>query len=125
MARSVKSRLLLDAAVGAGGALLGGGLCYAAWLALFLLGRRLDSSPVELVLWFAAPLATGLGCAAGAWAAARLRHGVLPVTKLLPWTIAGCVVGALAVYWYGPMLIAFTMLAGGAAAVAARELTAS
>jgi hypothetical protein len=117
-------RRLLDAAVRVGGALLGGGIFYSAWLALFLLVRRSESLLIQPILWFSAPLATGFGSAAGAWAGACLRHTALPFKRVLPWTIAGCVVGALAVYWYGPMLIAFTMLACGTAAVAVREMVA-
>ena len=117
-------RRLRDAAVRAVAALLGGGVFYAAWLALFLVVHRLDSPLVQLVLWVSAPLATGFGCAVGAWAGARLRHGSLSIGLVWPWSVAGCIVGALAVFWYGPMLIVFTMLAGGAAAVAAREIIA-
>ena len=88
------------------------------------MGFKLDNFLITRALWVAAPIVTGAGCAVGAWVGARLRHTALPISLVLPWAIAGCVVGALAVYWYGPMLVVFTLLAGGTIAVALRELVA-
>ena len=118
-------RRLLDAAVRAGGAFLGGGAIYAAWLALFLALTKLDNFLIARLLWVAAPIATGVGCAVGAWAGAHLRHTELSIWDVWPWSVTGCVIGALTVFWYGPMLIVFTMLAGGTVAVALREVASS
>ncbi len=118
-------RRLLDATIRASGALLGGGVFHAGWLALFLLGTKLDNFLIIRAIWIAAPVVTGTGCAVGASCGARLRHTMLPIRRVVPWTIAGCFIGALAVYWYGPMLIVFAMLGGGTAAVALRELVSS
>jgi len=42
--------------------------------------------------------------------------------QLALWPILGCVLGAVGVYWYGPMLIVFSMLASGTASIFLREL---
>ena len=38
------------------------------------------------------------------------------------WTLIGCTVGALAIVWFGPMLIVFGMFAAGTASVVLKEV---
>jgi len=42
--------------------------------------------------------------------------------RIFVWPLFGCALGAIAVYWYGPMLIVFSMLAAEAASIVLREV---
>jgi hypothetical protein len=39
------------------------------------------------------------------------------------WPLVGCAIGAGVVYWFGPMLVVFGMLAAGTASVVLREVS--
>jgi hypothetical protein len=105
--------------------LLCGGAAYALWLAAFLLVGQPDSLLGRGILWPLAPVVTAVGFAAGSAIVERLAGtGRTAFVRLYLWPLAGCVLGALVVYWFGPMLIVFGMLALGAASVLARELVA-
>ena len=101
--------------------LCGGGF-YSAWLAAFLLVGRFEGSVLEAVFWLLAPVVTAVGHAVGVTLFERLAgeagEGFL---RILVWPLIGCAVGAGAVYWFGPMLIVFGMLAAGTVGVALRE----
>jgi hypothetical protein len=100
---------------------LGGGAFYVAWMAVFLMAQ-VNHSALNAVLWLMAPVATGTGFALGVVAIERLRsRGATPFWRILVWPLAGCALGAGAVYWLGPMLIVFGMLAAGAASITLRE----
>ena len=99
------------------------GLFYLAWLAVFL-GLFKDSGiPVKAVLWTVAPLITATGFALGLAVAKRWTHvpqeGFL---RTLIWPLVGCVLGAVVVVWFGPMLIVFGMFLVGTGSVALREV---
>lgn len=103
--------------------LVGAGIFYAAWLAAFLAFARPDGPTTQPLVWLSAPVVTALGFTAGVVALKRLRGA--PDTgflRILVWPLVGCVVGAGAVYWFGPMLIVFGMFAAGAVAVVLREV---
>jgi hypothetical protein len=117
------------------GGLLGGGILYSLWLALYL-GVGRGRGLIEAVLWLLAPIVTAIGFAGGVVLAARwmtrrpagpadqgTRAGRMATTfwRVLPWPLVGCAIGALAIYWYGPMLIVFTMFMGGVLALTVRE----
>ena len=105
--------------------LLGGGLFYSAWLALFLLVDPLNVAVLDAALWLLAPVITAAGFAAGVLASARLTGGRRePFLRAMAWPLVGCALGALAVYWVGPMLIVFAMLWAGTLSVALREFIA-
>lgn len=113
------------AMVKASASLLGGGLTYSAWLALFLLTSTRDGVAWWVTLWLLAPVVTTVGFAAGAMGYERLTDRVTAgFLVLYGWALAGCVLGAVAVYWYGPMLIVFTMLVGGTVSIGLQELWA-
>ena len=108
-----------------GVSLLCGGAAYAVWLVAFLLVGRPDSLLGRAILWPLAPVVTAVGFAAGSALVERLAGtGRTAFVRLYVWPLAGCVLGALVVYWFGPMLIVFGMLALGAASVLTRELVA-
>jgi hypothetical protein len=100
--------------------LLGGGILYSSWLAVFLVVGR-DTEPVEAVLWLTAPVITAIGFAAGVALAQRFLGTTTWFWRVLPWPLIGCAIGAAAIFWYGPMLIVFTMFMGGVLALALRE----
>ena len=113
-------RLLMKAAV----SLLLGAVFYAAWRAAFLWLSRLENSQLERALFILAPVVTAAGFATGVALVERLG-GLSPTGFFLSWVwaLSGCALGALAVYFWGPMLIVFTMLAGGTLAVVYRDIT--
>jgi len=101
-----------------------GGVFYAGWLAAFLAAVRSENSAAKGALFFAAPVVTAAGFAVGVSLFERLTNSVRGgFARTMAWALVGCAAGAAAVFWYGPMLIVFTMLAGGTAAVLVREIT--
>jgi hypothetical protein len=114
----VDFRCLWRALAGAALSLLCAGAAYALWLAAFLLAPGLEG-----FLWLLAPAVTALGFAAGMALFERLAGtGRTPFLRLYAWPLAGCALGALVVYGFGPMLIVFGMLGAGTASVLAREV---
>ena len=70
-----------------------------------------------------APVATALGFASGLYLHERATGArKARFLSALGWPLAGCVVGAAAVYWQGPMLIVFGMFVLGTVSVVLREL---
>jgi hypothetical protein len=104
--------------------LLLGGVFYSAWLAAFLWSKHLENPQLERGLFVLAPVVTAAGFATGVALVDKLA-GTSPTGFFLSWVWAlmGCSIGALVVYFYGPMLIVFTMLVGGTLAVVLREIT--
>ena len=102
--------------------LFSGGLLYVAWLVVFLWIDPQDGA-LEVLLWISAPLVTGIGFGLGVYffnkACREDQGGFLRITT---WSLTGCTLGALAVYWFGPMLIVFSMLAAGTLSIMAREI---
>ena len=102
--------------------LLIGVVFYMIWLATFLLISSIHPI-IEGILWLISPVITGIGFAVGAIILNRLVNANdVPFLRILIWPLVGCIVGALIVYWFGPMLIVFSMLALGAFSVLIREL---
>lgn len=101
----------------------GGGVFYALWLAAALSGRGAHEVGIGAPWTILAPVITSLGFAVGLVIAGLLtgRRGGFGGAWL--WALAGCAVGAIVAYQFGPMLIVFGMFAVGTAAVAAREIT--
>jgi hypothetical protein len=99
-------------------ALAGAGVFYVAWLAAFLLLSKLEVAVIEAALWLLAPVATAAGFATGIVVAERGSK----FSRVLMWPLVGCVIGAGAVYWFGPMLIVFGMFVAGTASVVLREV---
>jgi hypothetical protein len=98
-------------------------LFYSAWMAAFLLTTRLDSPAVETILWILAPVMTAAGFATGIAIRERLAGTARPsFLRIFIWPLIGCAVGAGFVYWFGPMLIVFAMLAAGTASITLREM---
>ena len=99
------------------------GITYFVWMGLFLLMADSAGSLVRGILWFVAPVATATGFAMGIYVHEH-RKGVRKdgFRSVLAWPLIGCSVGAVAIYWRGPMLIVFGMFAAGAASVVLREL---
>ena len=99
-----------------------GGLFYSIWLAAFLILSP-DEGLVETFLWVISPFVTALGFSFGLLIANHFTRGsATSFVKTLSWPLVGCLIGAVAVYWFGPMLIVFSMLALGTVSVAVREI---
>lgn len=99
-----------------------GGLFYSIWLAVYLLLSP-DGDLIEVLLWLSAPILTATGFAAGLMVFDHFsKSAKVPFKRALSWPLVGCIIGAAAVYWFGPMLIVFSMLALGTVSVAAREV---
>ena len=99
-----------------------GGLFYSIWLTVFLLLSP-DGDLLEMVLWSTAPILTATGFASGLTVVNHFSKSTrMSFIRALSWPLVGCIIGAVAVYWFGPMLIVFSMLALGTISVAAREV---
>jgi hypothetical protein len=96
---------------------LGGGLFYSLWLVAFL-----ESSILQIAMWFLAPVVTAVGYALGIVLGERLtKASPTRFDRILIWPLIGCIVGAGIVVWFGPMLIVFGMFLLGTASVIMRE----
>jgi len=123
MMKGPTTRRVVGAAVKIAASVLSAGAFYALWLSAILLTAELDHSFVESIAWISAPLVTATGFTFGVMAYERLTGtGTARFLPVFAWPLAGCVAGALAVYWYGPMLIVFGMFAVGTASIALREI---
>lgn len=119
----MKSRYLWRAMARVALSFLFAALFYAAWMSIFLLASDLDSSVVRAILWLLAPVVTAAGFASGiAILERRDKTSRSQFLQIYVWPLTGCAIGAGAVYWLGPMLIVFGMLAVGAVSVALREI---
>ncbi len=99
------------------------GIAYSLWMGAFLLSKDFAGSVAKALFWIMAPVATGFGFSAGVAIHERITRvprGSSPWTLI--WPLVGCAVGALAVYWHGPMLIVFGMFVAGTCGVVLREL---
>jgi hypothetical protein len=102
---------------------LSGGIFYTAWLVAFLLLNS-EGTFINTVLFLIAPFITGLGFGLGVCLMNKiLKKNPVPFHKVVSWPILGCIFGAAAVYWFGPMLIVFSMLAAGTVSVIIWELS--
>ena len=104
---------------------LGAGLLYRAWLALVLIAVPRADAPVPLAFNLAAPVVTALGFALGTIVGERLAGCPrTPFPRAYLWPLAGCIIGAVVVYPFGPTLIVFGMFALGTIAVIAERVIA-
>jgi hypothetical protein len=96
---------------------------YLLWMGAFIVLSERTGPVIRGVLWVLAPVVTAAGFALGVAAAERLlRSRSGSFARIFPWPLAGCAVGAAAVYWYGPMLIVFGMFLLGTASVVLRQV---
>jgi len=98
------------------------GVFFVGWLGVFIPAFKTDSTILRLTGWLSAPIVTALGFASGLWLADRmLRPGEAGFLRVLMWPFVGCVLGAVAVFWFGPMLIVFGMFTAGTMSIILRE----
>lgn len=101
---------------------VGGGVLYGAWLAVVLGTTGQPASPRPFLVMLTAPIVTAFGFALGTVLGERLTRGYhVRLSRAIRWPLVGCVVGALLVYPFGPMLMVFGMFGLGTVAVATRE----
>jgi hypothetical protein len=100
-----------------------GGVFYAGWLAAFLATIRAGNSAAKGALFFLAPLVTAAGFTLGVAVFERSTDSPSGrFHRVLVWPLVGCAAGAAASFWYGPMLVSFSMLVGGALSVVFRDI---
>jgi len=122
----VNLRLLLGILIRVFFSLLFAGIFYTVWLAIAMVGIKVDNSALKVILWVSAPIFTAVGFATGI-----AIFELLPATRksrfldVLKWALIGCAIGAGAVWWFGPMLIVFGMFGIGTASVALRQMLLS
>jgi len=105
--------------------LLGGGIFYTLWLIAFLTLTKFNVGIFESLLWIFSPIITALGFTTGVLLANRiLNKKNSSFLSVYFWPLTGCIFGAILVYWFGPMLIVFSMLVVGTFSVFLREITA-
>ncbi len=98
------------------------GIFYIGWLAVFLTTLKDSQGPVIAVWWIIAPAVTASGFATGMMTANGLIAGQWEsFFRTLVWPLVGCVLGAVSVVWFGPMLIVFGMFLAGTGSVLLRE----
>jgi hypothetical protein len=99
------------------------GIFYTGWMAIAI--PILKSGPLfaKALCWLSAPVVTAAGFAAG-----------IVIFELLPdsskskfrdivlWPLAGCVIGAAVVFFFGPMFIVFSMFGLGTVSILAKEI---
>jgi hypothetical protein len=101
------------------------GIFYTGWMAVAVPTLKAEPIYLKILCWLAAPLATAAGFACGV-----LLFELLPGTKksksrdIIFWPLAGCIIGAVIVVFFGPMLIVFGMFALGAAGILIKEIVA-
>ncbi len=99
------------------------GIFYAGWLAVAI--PVLKSGPLfaKALCWLLAPVVTAAGFAAGI-AIFELLPGARKSKPrdIMLWPLAGCVIGAAVIFFFGPMLIVFAMFALGTAAILTKEI---
>jgi hypothetical protein len=98
------------------------GLFYTGWMAFAIPGLKSGPVFVKVICWLTAPPATAAGFAAGIVIVERLagdKRGSF--VHVFLWPLTACAAGALAVFFFGPMLIVFAMFAAGTASVIVRE----
>lgn len=108
------SRILVSA--------LFGGFFYSIWLAVYLLLSP-EGGVAETILWLTAPVITAVGFALGIIVFDGIGKMLgTSFLKVISWPLLGCIIGAVTVYWFGPMLIVFSMLVLGTLSMAVREV---
>ena len=99
------------------------GIFYVGWLAVAIVVLKSGPLLAKALCWLSAPVVTAAGFASGlalfellpGTRKSRLRYIVL-------WPLAGCAIGAAVVFFFGPMLIVFSMFALGAASILTKEI---
>lgn len=99
------------------------GIFYVGWLAVAIAVLKYGPLFAKVLCWLSAPVVTGAGFASGI-----AIFELLPGTRksklrdIVLWPLAGCTIGAAVVFFFGPMLIVFSMFALGTASILAKEI---
>ncbi|MHC4160180.1 MAG: hypothetical protein ACYSSO_14000 [Planctomycetota bacterium] len=99
------------------------GIFYTGWLVVAI--PVIKSGPLfaKALCWLSAPVVTAAGFASGI-----AIFELLPGTRksklrdIILWPLAGCAIGAVVVFFFGPMLIVFAMFALGTAGIFTKEI---
>jgi len=100
------------------------GLLYIAWMAIAIPVLKSECCILDkIILWILAPFITAFGFTVGVF----LVDLIFCQKKTKLWDIykyplAGCIIGAVIVVFFGPMLIVFGMFALGGLSIIIREV---
>jgi len=104
-------------------ALAGGVILFAVWLVAVLSGMPRPPVPPSFAVTLAAVFLTAAGFALGMLAGERLsRRRRAGVGEIFPWSLAGCLVGALTMFPFGGMMAGFGIFGLGTVALLVREV---
>jgi lysylphosphatidylglycerol synthetase-like protein (DUF2156 family) len=99
------------------------GIFYTGWMFIAIPVLKSGHSFAKALCWLSAPVVTASGFACGI-----AIFELLPGTRksktrdIILWPLAGCVIGAAVVFYFGPMLIVFAMFALGTAGILIKEI---
>lgn len=100
------------------------GLFYSVWLAAFLLTVQANSILVEGIGWLTMPVATALGFTTGFVLFKRMVDKEFKgFFCFFLWFWGWCVLGAVIVYWIGPMVVVFNMFLFGIVGTVVKEVS--
>jgi len=99
------------------------GVLHFIWVAIFIMSVNKVGTIVKGALWILAPVVTATGFTMGLVVGERLLGSTKePFFRVYIWPLAGCAIGAAAVFWFGPMLVGFGMFLVGTASVVLRQV---
>lgn len=92
-------------------------------MAVFFITKGSSGLIVEYLLWALAPVFTAAGFATGILVLDRIAGTrTAKFLSIFIWPLVGCAIGAIVVYWFGPMLIVFGMFVCGSLGITIREI---
>ena len=99
------------------------GIFYVGWMAVAIPIVKSGPLAAKALCWLLAPVVTGGGFALGI-TIFELVPGTRKskVRDIVLWPLSGCAIGAVVVFFFGPMLIIFGMFALGATSILVKEL---
>jgi hypothetical protein len=98
------------------------GIFYACWLVIAIPVLKSGSIFAQALCWLSAPVMTAAGFVCGIMIFELLPGTKKSKSKDLLWPLGGCVIGAAVMFYFGPMLIVFSMFALGAASIFVKEI---
>jgi hypothetical protein len=100
------------------------GFFYVFWMAVAITALKSGSGKLVMgFLWIIAPLVTAAGFTIGIGLFDfAVRQSRPEFWKIYKWPLVGCIIGAAAVFPFGPMLIVFGMFVLGTLSVILREV---
>lgn len=103
-----------------GTAVVLGAVFYLMGLSVFLATQPAANEVIDFLRWAFLPVIAAVGFALGIWVFERKPGSRF--SRILVWTLVGCVVPSMIVVPFGAMLIVFALCSGGTLSVILREV---